>query len=210
MTAALGSWRLFWTLAVLLSALNCLALPFADFHTVHGTEFIIVYAVRCALPLLVVAFTASSLAALWPGPATRWLLSNRRYIGLAFAFGMAWHLTFVARFFFAFGDRLNATALTLDLIGLGFLTAMTLTSFRWLSRHLRPRHWRYLHKTGIYAIWLLAVYIYQGGARHDRDLTDIGALVALLAAGLLRLAAWVRERLVRRGRIRQLRAGSAC
>jgi methionine sulfoxide reductase heme-binding subunit len=209
MIRALESWRLFWTLAVLLSALNCLALPFADLHTARGTEFIILYAVRCALPLFVVAFTASSVAALWPSPATRWLLSNRRYMGLAFAFGMAWHLAFVAYFLSAFGDHLNATVLTLDLIGLGFLTAMTLTSFRWLSRHLRPRHWRYLHKTGIYAIWLLAVYIYQGGARHDRDLLHVSVFAALLAAGLLRLVAWVREHLLRRNRTR-LSAGPAC
>lgn len=209
MEKTIESWRLFWLLALAISAANCVGLRFADFHSARGTEFIILYSVRCALPFFLVAFTASSLATLWPSRSTRWLLANRRYVGLAFAVGMAWHLSFVAYFFLAFGIHLNARAITADLIGLSFLLAMTLTSFRWLARPLGRANWRRLHKTGAYAIWLLAVYIYQGGVRSDRDLFHIAALSILLAAWLLRVAAWTRTWLLRRSATTPLRRGSA-
>jgi methionine sulfoxide reductase heme-binding subunit len=161
-------------------------------------EFIIVHSVRCALPFLVVAFVASSLATLWPSRVTRWLLSNRRYVGLAFAFGMAWHLSFVAYTFAAFGNQLGATALTLDLIGVCFLIAMTLTSFRWCARHLSLVNWKRLHKVGIYAIWLLATYIYFGSVRSSPDHLHEAGLSVLLAAWVLRIVARTRKWLVRR------------
>jgi methionine sulfoxide reductase heme-binding subunit len=203
------SWRLFSLLAFAISAAICVTLPFTNFQSARGTEFIILFSVRCALPFFVVAFTASSLATLWPSQITRWLLSNRRYFGLAFAFAMGWHLTFVAYTTFRFGNPLNRTVTTLDLIGLAFLLALTLTSFRSFARLMRPASWGRLHKTGVYAIWLLATYIYLVRARGDADLFDIVALIILVAAWLLRAAAWTRIQLLRRSRTRQLRRGSA-
>lgn len=202
MGKALSSWRLFWALALLISLIDGLGIRSADLHTSRGTAPVIVLAVRCALPLFVLAFTASSLAALWPGEPARWLLSNRRHIGLAFAFGMAWHFTFVAYFFWAFGVHLNRTVITLDLIGLAFLLALTTTSFRWASRHLTRKAWRRLHKCGVYAIWLLALYIYAESVRWGPDAFNLSALAILLAAWGLRLAAWVQRLLARRDRFR--------
>jgi methionine sulfoxide reductase heme-binding subunit len=205
----LESWRLFRLLAFAISAAICIALPSTDFQSAHGTEFIILYSVRCALPFFIVAFTASSLAILWPSRGTRWLLSNRRYFGLAFAFGMGWHFAFVAYTTLRFGNHLNRTVTTLDLIGLTFLLALTLTSFRSVAHRLSAASWRRLHKSGVYAIWLLATYIYLARARDDGDLFHIAALSVFVAAWLLRAAAWTRIQLLRRSRTRQLRSGSA-
>lgn len=209
MRKALDSWRLFRLLAFAISAVICVALPFTDFHTARGTEFIVLYSVRCALPFFLVAFTASSLSILWPGQGTRWLLSNRRYFGLAFAFGMGWHLTFVAYTIIRFGNHVNRTATTLDLIGLAFLLALTMTSFRLFARRLGAASWRRLHKAGVYAIWLLAAYIYLANLRGGLDLFHAVALGVLVAAWLLRLAAWTRIQLLRRSRNRQLKRCSA-
>jgi hypothetical protein len=74
---------------------------------------------------------------------------------------------------------------------------------------LSPAGWRRLHKTGVYAIWLLATYIYLARARGDADLFDIAALGIFVAAWLLRAAAWIRIELLRRSRTRQSRPGSA-
>lgn len=196
MSGRLGSWRLFWLLALLLSAVNCLSLATADLHTEKGTLPAILLAVRCALPLFLVAFTASSVARLWPSRATRWILANRRYFGLAFAFGMGWHLSFVGYSLSVFGDHLNRTVTTLDLTGLAFLIALTLTSFQWAKRRMSAAAWRRLHKTGVYVIWLLATYIYYEFAKGDRDLFDFTALGVMLAAWLVRLAAWGQRQMV--------------
>ena len=193
MSRPFGSWRLFWALALLISAVDCLGLSRADLHTARGTAPVVLLAVRGALPFFVVAFTASSLAVLWPGSTTRWLLANRRYFGLTFAFGMAWHFAFVGYFFAAFGVHLNRTVITLDLIGASFLLALTLTSFRWASRRLGTKAWRRLHKTGVYAVWLLATYIYAEAVRWGADVFNLLALAVLLGAWALRLAAWVRR-----------------
>jgi methionine sulfoxide reductase heme-binding subunit len=192
---AFGSWRLFWMLAVIESVAISSGLPFANFHSFRGTEPIILRSVRCALPLFLLAFAASSLTTLWPNRTTRWLLSNRRYIGLAFAFGMAWHFGFVAYSIFLFGNGLNARATALDLTGLTFLLLMTLTSFRWSARRVGAANWRRLHKTGIYIIWFVATYIYLGSVRHGGDRLHDTILGLLLAAWLLRIAAWMKHRL---------------
>ena len=46
---------------------------------------------RTSLALFGAAFAASSLRSLWPTPATGWLLRQRRYLGLSFAFSHALH-----------------------------------------------------------------------------------------------------------------------
>jgi hypothetical protein len=187
------SWRLFGLLAVTESAAICLGLPYANFHSVSGTEFIIVYAVLCALPCLLVAFTASSLVVLWPSRTTRWILANRMYIGLAFAFGMLWHFAFVAYFMTSFGNRLRWFDLTFDIVGACLLLAMTLTSFRRFSRYLSLTNWRRLHKTGIYALWLLPTYFFLDDYVERREpyyFVLFGVLVAVVS---LRILAWRRE-----------------
>jgi sulfoxide reductase heme-binding subunit YedZ len=197
MTPRLNSWSLFWVLALAASVANLLGLPEADFHSARGMSPIILRSVRCALPLFLVAFTASSLATLWPSAGTRWLLANRRYIGLAFAFGMAWHFSFVAYRIWTFGNPLNAKATALDVIGFVFLLLLTLTSFRSFARHLSRVNWRRLHKTGVYVIWLVATAIYFHSVRVEGDLFHRVVFAVLLAAWVLRAAAWAKKRFSR-------------
>ena len=191
------SWGLFWLFAFTVSVATCSGLPLADFHSAPGTTPIILRSVRCAFPLFFLAFTASSLATLWPSRTTRWLLSNRRYIGLAFAFGMAWHFGFVGYSIWSFGlsaSGLNASATAMDIVGLIFLLLMTLTSFRWAARYLTATQWRRLHKTGVYVIWFVATYIYLGNVRHGGDLLHDLAFSLLIAGWQLRVAAWIKRR----------------
>jgi methionine sulfoxide reductase heme-binding subunit len=194
------SWRLFWTLAIAISTANCLALPFTDLHSAHGAEFIVLYTVLCALPFLLVAFTASSLATLWPSRGTRWLLANRRYFGLAFAFGMSWHFAFVGYYMTLFGNPINNRDLTLDLIGLCFLAAMTLTSFRRFARRLTLADWRRLHKAGIYTLWFLPTFFYLDDLRNNWDAFHCVVLAALFAALVPRGIAYVQKSVLIRRR----------
>lgn len=180
-------------LALAVSVANLIGLPGADFHSARGMSPVILLSVRCALPLFLVAFTASSLATLWRSARTRWLLTNRRYFGLAFAFGMSWHFTFVAYTIRTFGNPLNAKATTLDLIGFVFLLLLTLTSFRLFARHLSRANWRRLHKMGVYAIWLVASAIYFHGVREGSGLFYRVVFAVLLAAWALRVAAWAKK-----------------
>jgi len=190
MAAFLKSWRLFGVLALAISTADCMGLTHADFHSLRGTEFIVWYTVICALPCLLIAFTASSLAIMWPSRATRWILANRRYIGLAFAFGMSWHFLFVAYFLVTFGYHMRAIDLTLDIIGLCFLIAMTLTSFPRFARRLSVANWRRLHRTGIYTLWFLPTFFFLDDYLKGRDPLYLEILAVLFAALGLRFLAW--------------------
>ena len=198
MARHLNSWPLFWVLVLAVSVASLLGLSGSDFHSARGMAPAILVSVRCALPLFVVAFTASSLATLWRSAFTRWLLANRRYIGLAFAFGMTWHFTFVAYTIWNFGNPLNVKATALDLFGFTFLLLLTLTSFRPFAHCLSRANWQRLHKAGVYAIWLVPSAIYFHGVREGWGLYYRAAFAVLLAAWMLRVAAWWKKTRLRR------------
>ena len=80
------------------------------------------------------AFSASSLAMVFPGPFSRWLLRNRRYIGLCFATAMGWQLAFILWMVIGYWGYYAQEVYVLEdvvvqLPGYLFLFAMTLTSF---------------------------------------------------------------------------------
>ena len=194
MRKSVESWQLFWLVALIISVVNVLSLTRTDFRSAAGTTPAILLSVRCALPLFLLAFTASSLATLWPTRITKWLLRNRRFFGLSFAFAMAWHLSFVGYSVFSFGmssSGLTARGLALDLAGLTFLFLMTMTSFKGTSRRLSIASWRRLHKAGVYVIWFVATYIYL---RHPDTVAHVAALSLLLLAWALRMASWAKRR----------------
>jgi len=51
--------------------------------------------VRCTIPLLYLVFVAAALNILMPTTFSRWLLRNRRYVGLAYAASVGWQLFFI-------------------------------------------------------------------------------------------------------------------
>lgn len=205
MVTRLQSWALFWSLFAATSVAVCLGLPGVDFRSIRAVETLILRTILCALPWLIAAFTASSLVRLWPGRATRWLLANRRYVGLAFAAGMAWHFAFVGYFFWAFGNRLTPRDLALDMIGLLFLFAMSVTSFPGFRRKLTPLNWRRLHTVGIHVLWFLPTFFFLDDFLRDRDPFDGAAVGSLLAVLVLRIAGRV---LVRKTRVPAAQPGT--
>ena len=104
--------------------------------------------------LFLTAFVASSLNTLRPTPATKWLLRNRRYIGVSFAVSQLAHLLLI--------EDLSRPARRADhdvgaqatVVGGGFgyvmLLAMTITSFDRTARWLGRQRWSVLHTTGMY------------------------------------------------------------
>ena len=51
---------------------------------------------RTTALLLLVVFPASALLRRWPGSATRWIVRNRRYLGLSLAVSHGYHALFIA------------------------------------------------------------------------------------------------------------------
>jgi hypothetical protein len=85
------------------------------------------------------------------------------------------------------------------ILGYLFLTAMTLTSFQFGRKHLKPKQWKHLHKIGIYSLWVYAFSVYWWALFYYPDPVLIDYVYywgGFLAWGL-RAAAWRKKRLQR-------------
>jgi methionine sulfoxide reductase heme-binding subunit len=125
----------------------------------EGIRVVIRATARTSVVLFGLAFAASSLRRLWPNDVTRWLLANRRYLGVSFAVSHVTHL--LALFALAdwslatFVTKAFPTTLVLGGIGYLFLAAMTATSFDRTAAWLGPRRWQRLHAIGGWYLWFI-------------------------------------------------------
>ncbi len=178
-----------------------------DLTDAEEVSSMIQFSVRCSVPWLYLAFAASSLKILFPGPFGLWALRNRRIFGLCFAAGMAWQLFFI---FWLLGGHWSyyrdevylVEDIAIQVPGYLFLFAMTLTSFRRPRRSISPRQWKWLHKSGIYFLWgtVWSTYWYELYYYEDRQLIDyIYYWAGLIALGS-RVIAWNKLRWTRGSR----------
>lgn len=134
---------------------------------------------RTSLVLFLAAFLASTLRRRFPSDASRWLVQNRRYVGLSFAVSHLLHLiaivTLVRRFPEAFAD---IPWVTLVFGGGGFVVVglMAATSSDAAVAWLGARRWSRLHRFGLYYLWVVFAFTY---------LDQSWPLTALLVAALV-------------------------
>lgn len=108
---------------------------------------------RIAFMIYLVIFVVRPLRQLLPNDLTKWLLHERRSLGIAFAAVHTVHLglIFTRHDLESLLDRpligtvVGATAYLL-------MYLMLLTSFNAPARSIGPKNWRRLHKTGLYFI----------------------------------------------------------
>lgn len=111
---------------------------------------------NAAFILFSLAFASSSLLRLLRNNFTRYLVRNRRYIGLSFALIHFTHLAFVlSNITLVAGEGRDIGTIIPGFIAYVFITLMALTSNDVSQRRLGVRRWRLLHKVGGYYIWLI-------------------------------------------------------
>jgi DMSO/TMAO reductase YedYZ heme-binding membrane subunit len=152
--------------------------------------------------LLLVVFSTSSANALFASRATKWLLANRRYLGVSFAVSQLGHLALIAVLATSSPGSFRARLATTTLYGGGLGYVITLlmvaTSFDRTAAWVGRRAWRVLHTVGIYFLWLIFLASYAGRAASS---PQYAVYTALLVLGLgLRLAAAIRRRVRSRAR----------
>lgn len=150
-----------------------------------GLRMLIRATARTSLVLFLAAFVASSLRQLWPMPATRWLLTNRRYVGVSFAVSHFLHLLAIVALAVTVPEFEISTV---TLIGGGmayvFIAAMVATSFDRTTAWLGPRRWRLLHTAGMYYVWIIFVNSYVPRALIESPAYLPFAASLLVALGL--------------------------
>lgn len=154
-----------------------------------GIRLVIRATARTSVLLFGGAFVAAALDRAWPTRASRWMLANRRYLGVSFAVSHFVHLLAIIALA-GWSLRRAAADAGLPVVLLGgtaylFLLAMTATSFDRTAAWLGPRAWSRLHTTGVYVLW--TVFFVSFAPRITESALYWPFALGLLAAMVLRL-----------------------
>ncbi|VVP74810.1 hypothetical protein PS934_00118 [Pseudomonas fluorescens] len=155
--AILHGWKLLSVLAFGILVIASLCLLWQP-QWVEGLRSAIRATARTSFALFLLAFLGSSLAFLVPGGATRLLLRERRFIGLAFAFSHMLHGVLILIYWKlypeTFGMGRTVAANVFGSVGYVFIFLLTLTSFPVAIQRLGTRTWQHVHSIGT---WVVAV-----------------------------------------------------
>jgi DMSO/TMAO reductase YedYZ heme-binding membrane subunit len=197
----INGWNLFWLITAPISIVMIVAMIVTDLTNGAGVSSLIQLSVRCAVPLLYLAFAASSVHTLFRGDVSRWMLRNRKYIGLSFAAAMAWQGFFILWLVTVYNEYYVDQVYVLrdaieGVIGYFFVIAMTITSFQATRRRMQPKTWRLLHLSGIYFIWAYAFSTYWWALFYYANPVplDYAFYWCGFLAWALRVAAWNKKR----------------
>ncbi|MBI2963557.1 MAG: hypothetical protein HYY35_07365 [Deltaproteobacteria bacterium] len=183
----LKGWRLVGWAALVLVTMAA-AIVTAHGLTTQGMGALLRATARTSALLLLAAFVATPARVARPGPASRWLVENRRYIGVSFAVSHAVHLLAIIGLAVVARQGPGWNVAVLGGIGYLFIAAMTATSFDRTAAWLGQRRWKRLHTTGLYYLWMTFTLSFLGSA--SREPAAAAAAAALLGALAFRL--WFR------------------
>lgn len=169
---------------------------------VHGTgedgmRALLRATARTSLALFLLAYLASTLRALVDRPFTRWLIRNRRYVGVSFAVSHLVHGIAIVGLSRATATPPEPGTLVAGGLAYGLLAAMTATSFDRSAGWLGPRAWSRLHRTGIHYLWFVFAFTFAGTLSQAQGAHAVWAALssaALVGALALRVVAWLRRR----------------
>jgi methionine sulfoxide reductase heme-binding subunit len=155
----------------------------------EGVRAVIRATARSSYTLFLIAFISSAFYKVWKTPLSKWMLANRRYVGVSFAVSHMAHLiaVFVLASMTAGTDRqpLNPVSVIGGGLVYLFVIFMAITSFDRTAAWLGDRYWRYLHTTGVYLIWLIFMVSY--GARAFQSIAFAPLAILLILAISVRL-----------------------
>lgn len=161
-----------------------------------GCHAVIRHTAQTSFVLFLGAYYASSLRVFWRSDLSKWLLANRRYLGVSYAVSHTYHLGFIALLATSsttFHDDVSLVTIIGGGMAFVLMYLMALTSFDRTAAALGRRNWVRLHKVGMHYNWAIFFNSYFSRALAPSFLYAPFAL-ALLAGLGLRIAAWQRVR----------------
>lgn len=169
--------------------------------TVERWQLATRWTARAGFPLLIAAYVARPLIQISPSSPARALLARRKWFGLGFAASHTVHLAALVTFLTLANHPPELTTVVGGGAAYVLLYAMALTSTDAAKRAM-GKWWKVLHKTGIHWLWFVFASSYAGRLA-DPDRWMIGAVFTpiALAAGAIRLAAWIKVRRMHRTRV---------
>lgn len=155
-----------------------------------GLRLLVAVSARISVVLFLLVFVAAPARRFWANETTRWMLRNRRYLGVSFGVAHFIHLFDIVLLATLLGNAFEMNAATLYGGGLAYvlLAAMMATSFDRSAHWLGPRYWKWLHRAGLYWLWFIFMQSYTGRAVQMPEYIPLAA--AVWGALGLRIAAW--------------------
>lgn len=142
-----------------------LLVAFGAIVSIYGTDerglrVLVRATARLSFLFFLAVYVASSARRLWPNDTTKWMLKNRRYLGLSFFVAHLLHLDAILLLDTLLGDAFRVEWVTLLGGGLAYLliTAMALTSSDRAVKRLGPQRWSRLHRFGIHYAWFIWLF----------------------------------------------------
>lgn len=152
-------WSLTFGIAIILLINFVGTLLVLDSNSKETYSFLIQTTARLSFVLFMSAFIASSLFYYVKNSFTRWLVTNRRYIGVSFAISHYLHLGALLLMtlhidFNVFEDR-GLFRTSFGAIAYIFITVMTFTSFDSTRNVFGAKNWKRIHTFGGYLLWII-------------------------------------------------------
>jgi len=160
-----------------------------------GARALIRATARSSATLFLLAFVARPLRQVWRSELSRWLLTNRRYLGVAAAFSHLIHLSAILWLLNGWPEIYSVNVQTAIFGGLGFVFffAMALTSSD-RAVALMGRNWRRLHKTGAWYLWFIFIFTFVPDPDRGWDALHVFFVAAFAAAAALRAVVFILRR----------------
>lgn len=178
-----------WLLGLVVGASALFAGLASGPDSVEGWHLAARWTARAGMPLLLLTYSASSLARLSPAPLTKALLRDRRWWGLGFATSHSLHLVALVTYTLVAGITQPLPTIVVGGLAYALLYAMALTSNDAAMRAL-GRNWKRLHTVGIHLLWFIFfIDMARDVAIPERQQFGLPALVLVLGALGLRIAA---------------------
>ena len=157
MDRRLEGWPLLGVISIALLAMTLVCLVFAGFDS-DGARLVIRATARTSVVLFGGAYIASSLVQLWRHPSSKWLLRNRRYVGVGFGVSHGIHYAAVVAFLLLEPEIFDAENGPLGyekLYPIIMLALLVATSFDRAVKVLGRRAWKAIHVVGVHSYWVL-------------------------------------------------------
>lgn len=158
---------------------------------VEGAKAAVRLTARWSFIWFLVAWSASSVAALWPGGWRAHLLRRRRAIGLSFAASQFVHAVCFLTAILNFGILVPLPVMIGGGTGYLFTGLMAATSNNAAMRLLGLKAWQALHLTGGWILWSIFAFSYTGRIAGNPWL-GIPASALLALSLVLRMAVKIR------------------
>ncbi len=161
--------------------------------SLEGTLSASSWTARWSFVWFLLAWSASSLATLWPGGWRRQLLRRRRAAGVSFAAAHVVHAGFFLTAILVFGVERAVPILVSGGLVYTVILAMAATSNDAAVRRLGAQRWKRLHTIGGWIVFVVFANGYIGRIFETPVVGITGTLLIVIALGL-RAAVWRRRR----------------